>query len=186
MASRKRNESKKTDPRRLRTYSFLATFAIIIIIIGASYYQTLPTVQHIPDTFVFNSQEWMPYVPADSEFVGYINYRQAYSVSGNSSLFGESALVQLPQLGFSIIPLDLTYEVAIQLPEPKYSGSAILLQVSEGKQASLSQKLASANLTKVPPPSSMMDLRCTRCWCKRSETRARILVTWRLLIITCF
>ena len=120
--------------------------------IGASYYQTLPTVEHIPDTFVFNSQEWMPYVPADAEFVGYINYRQAYSVSGNSSLFGESALIQLPQLGFSIIPLDLTYEVAIQLPEPKYSGSAILLQVSDGKQTSLSQELASANVTKVRPP----------------------------------
>ncbi len=94
----------------------------------------------------------MPYVPADAEFVGYINYQQAYFVTGNSSLFGENALVQLPQLGFSIIPLDITYEVAIQLPEPKYSGSAILVQVSEGKQASLSQELASANLTKVHPP----------------------------------
>ncbi len=152
MASRKRNESKKADPRRLRTYSFLATFAVIIIIIGASYYQTLPTVEHIPDTFVFNSQEWMPYVPADAEFVGYINYRLAYSVTGNSSLFGERALIQLPQLGFSIIPLDLTYEVAIQLPEPKYSGSAILLQVSGSKQTTLSQELAAANLTKVPTP----------------------------------
>ena len=152
MASRRRKESKKNDPRRLRTYSFLATFAVILIIIGASYYQTLPTVEHIPDTFVFNSQEWMPYVPADAEFVGYINYRQAYFVSGNSSLFGESALIQLPQLGFSIIPVDLTYEVAIQLTEPKYSGSAILLQVSNSKQTSLSQELASANVTKVRPP----------------------------------
>jgi hypothetical protein len=136
----------------LRTYSFLATFTIIIIIIGASYYQTLPSVEHIPDTFVFNSQEWMPYVPADAEFVEYLNYKQAYSVSGNSTLFGESALLQLPQLGFSIIPVDITYEVTIQLPEPRYSGSAILLQVSEGKQASLNQELASANLTKVRAP----------------------------------
>jgi len=152
LTSRKRKESKKTDPSRFRAYSFLATFAVIIIVISAAYYQTLPTVEHIPDTFAFNSQEWMPYVPADAEFVGYINYQQAYSVSGNSSLFGESALVQLPQLGFSIIPLDLTYEVAIQLPEPKYSGSAILLQVSEARQTSLSQELASVNLTKVPAP----------------------------------
>lgn len=94
----------------------------------------------------------MPYVPADAEFVGYINYKQAYYATGNSSLFGQSALIQLPQLGFSIIPLDLTYEVAIQLPEPKYSGSAILLQVSEAKQTTLSQELASTNLTKVPKP----------------------------------
>jgi hypothetical protein len=120
--------------------------------IGASYYQTLPTVEHIPDTFVFNSQEWMPYVPADAEFVGYINYQQAYSVSGNSSLFGESALIQLPELGFSIIPVDISYEVTIQLPEPKYSGSATLLQISEIKQESLLQELASANSTKVNLP----------------------------------
>ncbi|MGP8129215.1 MAG: hypothetical protein ACLP9D_15580 [Candidatus Bathyarchaeia archaeon] len=136
----------------MRTYSFVATFAVIIVIIGASYYQTLPTVEHIPDTFVFNSQEWMPYVPSDAEFVGYLNYKQAYSVSGNSSLFGESALIQLPQLGFSIIPVDITYEVTIQLPEPKYSGSATLLQVSAVKETSLLQGLASANLTKVRPP----------------------------------
>jgi len=152
LTSRKRKQPKKADPSRFRTYSFLATFAVIIIVIGAAYYQTLPTVEHIPDTFVFNPQEWMPYVPANAEYVGYINYQQAYSVSGNSSLFGESALIQLPQLGFSIIPLDLRYEVAIQLPEPKYSGSAILLQVSEAREISLSQKLASTNLTKVPPP----------------------------------
>jgi hypothetical protein len=152
LASRKRKEPKKTDPRRLRTYSFLATFAVILIIIGASYYQTLPTVEHIPDTFAFNSQEWMPYVPADAEFVGYLNYVQAYSASGNSSLFGVSALIQLPQIGFSIIPVDVTYEVTVQLPEPKYSGSATLLQISQVKQTTLLQELASANLTKVRPP----------------------------------
>jgi len=96
----------------------------------------------------------MPYVPAEAEFAGYVNYKQAYFVTGNSSLFGQSTLIQLPQLGFSIIPVDITYELAIQLPEPKYSGSAILLQVSEGKQTSLLQELASANRTKLNPPVS--------------------------------
>ena len=94
----------------------------------------------------------MSYVPANAEYVGYVNYRQAYSVSGNSSLFGLNALFQLPQLGYSVIPVDVTYEVAIQLPEPNYSGSAILLQVSVNKQAILSQELASADLTRVRPP----------------------------------
>jgi len=151
LASRKRVEPKR-DPHRLRVYSFVTTLAVITIIIGASYYQTLPTVEHIPDTFTFNSQEWMAYVPANAEYVGYINYREAYSASGNSSLFGEGVLIQLPQLGVEIIPLDIMYEVAIQLPEPTYSGSALLLQVSAGKQTNLSDELASANLTKIHPP----------------------------------
>ena len=94
----------------------------------------------------------MAYVPANAEYVGYINYREAYSASGNSSLFGNNVLLELPQLGFEIIPLDITYEVGIQLPEPTYSGSALLLQVSAVKQTSLSDELASANLTKVPAP----------------------------------
>jgi len=152
LVSRKRVEGKKKDSRRLRVYSFVATLAIITIIIGASYYQTLPTVGHIPDAFAFNFQEWMAYVPANAEYVGYINYGEAYSVSGNLSLFGERVLIELPQLGFEIIPLDVTYEVAIQLPEPTYSGSALLLQVSAGKQTSLSDELESANLTKISPP----------------------------------
>jgi len=94
----------------------------------------------------------MAYVPANAEYVGYINYREAYSASGNSSLFGDSVLIELPQLGFEIIPLDIMYEVAIQLPEPTYSGSALLLQVSAGKQTNLSDELALANLTKIHPP----------------------------------
>lgn len=94
----------------------------------------------------------MAYVPANAEYVGYVNYREAYSASGNSSLFGESVLIELPELGFEIIPLDITYEVAIQLPEPTYSGSVLLLQVSAAKQTIISDELASANLTKIHPP----------------------------------
>jgi hypothetical protein len=152
LGSRRRDKGKKNDPSRVRTYSFVATLAILAIIIGIAYFQTLPTVEHIPDTFVFNPQDWMVYVPADAEYVGYVNYQQAYFVSGNSSLFGSNVLVELPQLGFEIIPLDLTYEVAIQLPEPKYSGSVSVLQVSVEKQTTLSAELASANLTKIHPP----------------------------------
>jgi hypothetical protein len=94
----------------------------------------------------------MPYVPPGTDYVGYINYRLAYSVSGNSSLFGENPVVELPQLGFEIIPADVIYEVAIQLPAPQYSGSAILLQLSSSKQAILSNELAAINTTKIHPP----------------------------------
>ena len=152
MVSKRREGTQKKDPSRYRTYSFLATLGIIVIIIGVSYYQTLPSVGHIPDSFTFNSQEWMPYVPAATEFVGYVNYEQAYLITGNSSLFGTNIVVSIPQLGFNILPFDLVYEVAIQLPEPQYSGSALVLEISPWKLASLRQLLASANQTKIQPP----------------------------------
>jgi len=151
---RKRHQEKRKDPSRFRTYSFILTIVIITVIVGASYYQTRPTVEHIPGSFVFNPQDWMAYVPADAEFVGYVNYAQAYAVSGNSSLFGMNVLIDLPQLGFSVIPADLLYEVAIQLPEPQYSGAALVLQVSAGMQSSLTELLTSANRTKIGEPLS--------------------------------
>ena len=152
MKSKRRTEEKKSNANRVRAYSFVATLVIIGLIIGVSYYQTLPTVEHIPSNFTFNPQEWMSYVPPDAEYVGYINYRLAYSVSGNSSLFGESPIIQFPQLGFEIIPVDIIYEVAIQMPEPQYSGSAILIQLSSSKQALLSNELASISTAKIHAP----------------------------------
>jgi len=146
--------NKKKDPSRYRTYSFLATISFIIVIIGVSYYQTLPTVGHIPDSFVFNSQEWMAFVPSNTEFVGYVNYQQVYSVTGNSSLLGTNVILSFTQLGFNIIPFDLVYEVGIQLPEPLYSGSALVLQLSSWKQTGLTQLLASVNKTKIQHPFS--------------------------------
>jgi hypothetical protein len=154
LESKGRNDRKTSDPHRLRTYSFVATLAIISLIIGVSYYQTLPSVGHIPSDFTFVSQEWMPYVPSDAEYVGYVNYRVAYSVTGNSSLFGFRPLLEFPQLGFEIIPVDVVYEAAIQLPEPRYSGSALLIQISASKQSLLTEELASANRTKIPVPDS--------------------------------
>jgi len=96
----------------------------------------------------------MSLVPANAEFVGYVNYDQAYSVTGNSSLFGTEVVISFTQLGFNIIPLDLSYEVGIQLPEPTYSGSALVIQLSEFKQTVFTQLLASINGTKAQRPFS--------------------------------
>jgi len=91
----------------------------------------------------------MVFVPSDAEYVGYVNYEQAYSVSHNASLFGTDALFELPQLGFQVVPSDIAYEVVIQLPEPRYSGSASMLELVSGKQAELSNLLSSANVAKI-------------------------------------
>jgi len=96
----------------------------------------------------------MAFVPSNTEFVGYVNYQQVYSVTGNSSLLGTNVILSFTQLGFNIIPFDLVYEVGIQLPEPPYSGSALVLQLSSWKQTGLTQLLASVNKTKIQHPFS--------------------------------
>ena len=96
----------------------------------------------------------MSFVPATAEFVGYVNYKGVYATTGNSSIFGTDIVISLPQLGFNLIPLDIIYEVGIQMPEPQYSGSALVLEVSSWKLTSLTQLLATANQTKIERPLS--------------------------------
>lgn len=144
----KNPKRQSKDPSRLRIYSFVATLLIIAIIVAGSYYQTLPTVEHIPDNFTFIPQEWMSYTPSFAQYVDYVNYQQAYSFSHNISLFGSESVFQLPQIGVSIYPSDINYEVDMQLQEPQYSGSATILQLESAKQASLTDALQTMNSTK--------------------------------------
>jgi len=123
----------------------------MITIVGL-YYQSLPKVEHIPASFTFNFQDWMTYVPSDAEYVSYVNYEQAYYVTNNSSLFGSDVLFELPQLGFKIVPNDITYELLIQLPEPQYSGSATVLQLTTERQTELADDIASLNPARMPTP----------------------------------
>ena len=154
MPTSRKSQARKRDRSSLRTYSFIITIFVISIFVGGAYYQSLPKVGHIPENFVFKSQDWMAYVPDDAEYVGYVNYQQAISVSHNGSLFGSSGLLDLPQLGFQIFPTDITYEVVVQLPEPQYSGSASILQLNNGKQSDLTAELTSASLTTIHVPST--------------------------------
>ncbi len=152
-ASRRAHTVKKS-PNRLRIYSFVGTLLVISLLIGVSYYQTLPQVEHIPDNFEFTSQPWMSYVPSHVEYVGYVNYAQAFFVTGNTSLFGSGTAIDLSELGFKITLSDVNYELEIQLPEPKYSGSATIIQVTSDKQSELLHDLASSNITKTRAPSN--------------------------------
>lgn len=127
------------------------TLIIIIIVVG-SYLQSLPQVGHIPATFEFKTQEWMPFVPNRAEYVAYVNYQQAFALTHNSSLFGTSNLLEFPQLGLKILPTDITYEIAVQLPEPQFNGSITLLRLTNNKETELISDLESVNSTMVRPP----------------------------------
>jgi hypothetical protein len=94
----------------------------------------------------------MPYVPKSAEYVGYVNYDEAVSITHNSSLFGNSLLLEFQQLNFAVYPSDIVYEVVIQPPEPQYSGSTTLLKLTLQKENELVNSLMSANQTKIPKP----------------------------------
>jgi hypothetical protein len=149
---RKRGQAKKRNPSRLRTYTFLITTVVILVIVIASWYQTLPRVDHIPDAFEFKPYDWMTFVPNDAQYVAYVNYGQAYAITHNASLYGTKYLFELPQLGFQILPMDILYEVEIELPPSQYSGSATVLKFTPQKQTELINDLESVKPATVNPP----------------------------------
>ena len=147
----KKRKAERKDSTRLRTYSFVATLVIIGVLVAGSYYQTLPTVEHIPDNFTFIRQEWMSYIPGYAEYVDYVDYSQAYAVSHNSSLFSSASVLQLSQLGFQIYTSDIDYEVDVQLPQPQFSGTATILQLATTRESNLIGDLSSLNSSKIAP-----------------------------------
>jgi len=151
---RKRDKARKKNPSQLRTYSFVITGLVILVLVAGSWYQSLPSVGHIPDGFEFKPQDWMAYVPSDAQYVAYVNYDQAYSITHNSSLYGTQYLFELPQLGFQVLPTDIAYEVEIELPQSQYSGSATVLKFTTQEHAKLVNDLESVKPASIPQPAN--------------------------------
>jgi len=116
--------------------------------IGASYFSSLPKVEHLPDKIQFSTQAWMAYVPPETYYVGYVNYEDAIDASGNSTLFGTAPLLKLAQLPFDLYAHDIVYEVDIELPTPEYNGTVTLLMVSIDQLNALTARLS--NSTRIP------------------------------------
>ncbi len=143
---RKLQESGK-EPSRFRTYSFVATAVIILVIIVASYAASLPRVEPIPKSFVFKPQPWMSFVPSRTRYVSYINYERAYAAAENRDVFGLQAIVFFGQLNFSIFPREVIYEIDVQLPESEGSPTITILNLENQQLIRLTESLRSANKT---------------------------------------
>ena len=126
---RKDKREKKSDPHSLRAYSFLVTLILLAIVVGGSYYVSLPKVEHIPSNFQFELENWMAFVPQTSQYVAFVNYQEAYSVSENTFLFGTSPIFQFYQLPINIPPQSVIYDLDIQLPRPDTSSSSLTVSV---------------------------------------------------------
>jgi len=126
---RKNKRAKKVSSYSLRTYSFLVTLILLAIIVGGSYYVSLPKVEHIPANFQFEPENWMEFVPQTSQYIAFVNYQEAYSISGNTFLFGTSPIFQFYQLPINIPPQSVIYDLDIQLPGPNTGSSAVTISV---------------------------------------------------------
>jgi len=153
---RARKKAQANNPsHRLRTFSFLTTTIVILLLIAGSYFGSLPKVEHIPDNFQFNRQTWMEWVPSRTQYVAYVSYEQAYAVSSNPQLFGSQPILQLYQLNFALNPESVLYEVDIQLPPSVQNLASVTVSVIKIRGDVLS--VLSAEVAKAKVAKSQYD-----------------------------
>jgi len=140
--------ARRRGNERLRAYSFLATLGVIAIVIVGSYISSQPQIGHIPETFEFNRQAWMKYVPSQVASLFYVDYDGAYALSGSSQYFGSDPLLYLYQPNFSIFPQDVSYEVGVELPPPQFNGTVAVMKLHDQQFVALHSAIES--VTRVP------------------------------------
>ena len=153
-------KNKSKDGRkssRMRSYSFIITIMIIALSSLAFYVSSQQTTNHVPTTFELNPQPWMTFVPNQVQYVGYVNYRQAYVISGNPSLFGSKVMLQVPQLNLTIFPSDVMYELDIELIPPQFNGTVSILSLTQDRLDTISNALQNVNTTTIRSPISYDD-----------------------------
>jgi hypothetical protein len=146
--SPRQKSAKRRGNERLRAYSFFATLGIIAIVIVGSYISSQPQIGHIPETFEFNRQAWMKYVPSQVISAFYVDYDGAYVLYGSSQYFGSDALLYLYQSNFSIFPQDVSYEVDMELPPPQFNGTVTVMKLHDQQFGALQSAIE--KVTKAP------------------------------------
>src|SRR5208283_3978976 len=118
---------------RMRSYSFIVTIMIMVLFLLAFYVSSQQTTNYIPTTLEFNPQPWMTFVPNQVQYVGYVNYHQAYAISGNLTIF----------------PSDVIYELDIELVPPQFNGTVSILSLSQERLDAISNALQYVNTTTI-------------------------------------
>ncbi len=149
MKNKPRDKHKSS---RIRSYSFIITIMIMAVLSLAFYVSSQPAVSHVPTTLEFNSEPWMTFVPNQVQYVGYVNYHQAYVISGNPSLFGSRVMLLVPQLNLSIFPSDVMYELDIELIPPQFNGTVSILSLTQERLDTISNALQNVNTTMIRSP----------------------------------
>jgi len=148
----KNKRKVKRKSSRIRSYSFIITTMIIALLSLAFYVSSQQTTNHVPTSLEFNPQPWMSFVPNQVQYVGYVNYRQAYVISENLSLFGSKVVLQVPQLNLTIFPSDVMYELDIELIPPQFNGTVSILSLTQERLETISNALQNVNATTIHSP----------------------------------
>ena len=67
----------------------------------------------------------MAFVPQATQYVSFIDYHEAYMVSGNPLLFGAHAILQFYQLSLDIPVQSVLFDLDIQLPPSSFNSAAV-------------------------------------------------------------
>jgi hypothetical protein len=113
------HSGRKEKPRqrnKVRLYSMLATFGLLLVILIGSYVALQPRVADLPATIPFQHGDWMTFVPSSAQFVGYVNYRGCMEATGNYSLFGTDPLLEIYYPPYALYATSIEYEVSVNLP----------------------------------------------------------------------
>jgi len=149
---RRRDKANRRQPRRLRTFSFVATLSLIVVLLGTSYYASLPKIEHLSNTIQFQSESWMDFVPRTAQYVGFVNYQEAYRVAENSMPFGTQAILQFYQLRLDITTQSIVFDLDIQLPSSVFNSAAVtgsVIKLHDDASSILMGSLNRANLTSI-------------------------------------
>jgi hypothetical protein len=112
----KRDVQQRKPSHSLRIFSFITTIALIFVIVGASYYSALPKVEHIPDSVQFQTKPWMAFVPRTAVYASYVDYSSVLTAVGDPLFFGNEPILEFYQLHLNVDPVNVFFEVGIQLP----------------------------------------------------------------------
>lgn len=150
MPRKGRPRETKSSKSSARTYSFLVTFLLLVIIVAWSFYSSLPKVEHIPDDFQFTTADWMKFVPQNAQYVSFVNYQAALTISGNFLLFGSQAIFRFYQLNVNVPPQSITFDLDVQVPQAASNSAAVTVSVIgllNGTLSILTSAIARANTT---------------------------------------
>ena len=92
----------------------------------------------------------MNFVPQTAQYVAFVDYHEAFAVSGNPQLFGTQAILQFYELHLNITVQSVLYDLDIQLPSSHFNSVAVtgsVIKIRNETARMLLEALSKVSLT---------------------------------------
>ena len=93
----------------------------------------------------------MAFVPQTAQYVSFIDYHEAYVVSGNPLLFGARGILQFSQIPLDIPMQSVLFNLDIQLPPSSFNSAAVtgsVIKIRNDTMRIFLDTISNVNLTK--------------------------------------